>query len=164
MKIGVNLDFNNTYEIEYLSGDLQFFQFTSFIEEGEELLLKIEINISNNIFLPNVFNLGFGPIKEDGTIDDRIAIRHTDRAKVYSTLLLGTLTFLRTVEANVLVGIDGSDKIRAYLYYRLLQNNYDYLTQYFRLIGVKYYVRLLRGNLNTDPYSADLKMLPHIRT
>jgi len=52
------------------------------------------------------------------------------------------------------VGIDGSDNARAYLYYRCIQNNFDYLNSIFDISGVKYYIRMLRdakdGNCDLD--------------
>lgn len=155
MRIGVKLDFNETYEISNISPDFKSFEFTSIAKDDTKILLYVVITSGSNPFCPTVFNLGFGPLNEDGTINDRISVNHRDNAKVYSTLLLGALTFLKNSTSGVLLGIDGSDKIRSYLYYKLLQINHDYLIQHFRLIGVKYYVRLLRGQFNTDPYTTD---------
>ena len=41
------------------------------------------------------------------------------------------------------LGIDGSNTVRAYMYYRCIQNNFDYLNSYFTIYGVNYYVRIL---------------------
>lgn len=163
MQLGIKIDFENTYEIENLSADLTSFQFKALIKktsdaEETEITLGVVLANNRNKFLPQVFNLGFGPFKEDKTIDDKAEIAHKDSSKVYSTILLGALTFLNS-NKDRFVGIDGSDIRRAYLYFRLLQNNYDYLTQYFKLIGVKYYVRLLRGIDQNDAFTPDLSDL-----
>jgi hypothetical protein len=42
------------------------------------------------------------------------------------------------------LGIDGSNNGRAFLYYRIIQRNFDYLDQYFNVFGLKYYVRITR--------------------
>jgi hypothetical protein len=159
MQLGIKIDFENTYDIENLSSDLTSFQFktvTKKTKDAEETEIELGVILANNRnkFLPQVFNLGFGPFKEDKTIDDKAEIIHKDSSKVYSTILLGALTFLNS-NKDRFVGVDGSDIRRAYLYFRLLQSNYDYLTQYFKLIGVKYYIRLLRGIEQADPYTPD---------
>jgi len=46
---------------------------------------------------------------------------------------------------NKSLGIDGSNNARAYLYYRIIQNNYENLTDRFDIYGVKVYVRVLRN-------------------
>jgi len=51
---------------------------------------------------------------------------------------------------GISLGIDESDQARAYMYYRCLQNNFDYLTQYFEIYGVNYYIRILRKIRNDD--------------
>ncbi|MRG43623.1 hypothetical protein GFS24_00775 [Chitinophaga sp. SYP-B3965] len=42
------------------------------------------------------------------------------------------------------LGIDGSDSRRAAFYHRLIKGNFEYLRQYFKLHGMKYYVRITR--------------------
>jgi hypothetical protein len=99
-------------------------------------------------------NLAFGPLGEDGSIDDFAAIQHADYSKAFSTILLGAMTYLKS-NPNLYVGIDGSDFRRAYLYFRTLQRNYNYLQQHFRIFGVKYYARVLRGKDKYDQMSID---------
>ena len=154
MKLNIIINFEDTYEIENISEDLSKFQFTTRNREGKEIVLFVIITKNSNPFLPSVYNLAFGPLDEDGRIDDKAVIKHESSAKVYSTLLLGALTFLNAVPDSF-VGIDGSNLVRACLYYSLFQNNYDYLAQYFNVIGVNYYVRLLRGEESGDPFITD---------
>ena len=42
------------------------------------------------------------------------------------------------------LGIDGSENLRAWYYWRFVQRNYDYLSDYFDMFGLKYYVRISR--------------------
>lgn len=154
MRLGIQLDFTDVYQIVDLSTDLASFRFKTEAQDGSKITLGVILANNRNRFLPQVFNLGFGPFKPDGTIDDKAVITHKNSSKVYSTILLGALIFLNN-NRDRMVGIDGSDMRRAYLYYRLLQNNFDYLIRYFRLIGIKYYARLLRGIEQTDPLVPD---------
>lgn len=163
MKLGLKIDFDDTYDIENISSDLREFQFNTEVAGGGLVTLTVKIFNNYSPFIPEVYNLAFGPLKEDGEIDDKCAIEHKNYEKAFSTILFGALAFLNTNEGQF-VGIDGSNTVRAYLYYRMLQTNYDYLSQYFKLFGVKYYVRLLRGKTNGDSYIADnqdLTNIPH---
>lgn len=164
MNINVNLDFADVYELSNLSADFCSFQFDTILidknKNESSLTLSVEIKVGYSNFLPDVYNLAFGPLNEEGKIDDRIALRHKDNQKVYSTILFGALTFLNNNKGNgFFIGIDGSDIRRAYLYYKLLQNNYDYLAQFFRLIGVKYYIRLLRAQAGSIEFTTDIEDL-----
>jgi len=156
MNLSVNLDFENTYDIEDISEDLTKFKFNTITKDGESIELHVSIANNRNVFLPSVYNLAFGPLNAQNEIDDTIRIKHADNSKVYSTILLGAITFLNNNgNKEAFVGIDGSDIARAYLYYKLLKTNYDYLRQFLNSIGVKYYVRLLRGNTINDPLLPD---------
>lgn len=153
MNLEVKIDFDNMYEIEWLANDFSYGRFFSQTPSGE-IELYVSILASNNPFLGQIPNLAFGPLKADGTIDDDAKIKHVDNSRVYSTMLFAALTYLKTQNLQF-IGVDGSNHIRAFLYYKVLQLNYDYLAQYFHVAGVKYYVRLLRGKHKTDPYIAD---------
>ena len=158
MKIGVAIDFDNVYEIKNLSADLKSFCFESILVDNSTITLYVVFNNNYNNFVPFVYNLAFGPLKEDGKINDRAVLKHKDNNKVYSTILLGALTFLNgSGDTDIWVGIDGSDITRAYLYYKLFQSNCDYLGKYFKVLGVKYFIRLLRGKTNADPYVGDFE-------
>ncbi|MEO7531082.1 MAG: hypothetical protein ABIS69_06715, partial [Sediminibacterium sp.] len=147
------IDFDNIYEIEWLAPDFSYGRFFSETPSGQ-VELYVSILASNNPFLGQIPNLAFGPLKEDGSIDDDAKIKHVDNSKVYSTMLFSGLTFLKTQNQSF-IGVDGSNHIRAFLYYKVLQLNYDYLAQYFKVLGVKYYIRLLRGRHKTDHYTTD---------
>jgi hypothetical protein len=61
----------------------------------------------------------------------------------FTTDLVFGYTYLLQNKEHML-GIDGSDNRRAALYFRMLQRNYDYLSNFFELFGLKYYVRMTR--------------------
>lgn len=77
-------------------------------------------------------------------------MRHKNINKVFSTIILIILTFLENYK-NCSVGIDGSDERRAYLYHRMFKSNYETLKEYLIMIGVDWYVKLLRnGSVEMD--------------
>lgn len=147
MAVTVKLDFDNTYEIEPLSDDLRVSTFKSDLEDGSLVSLRVEISSQPHALLPFVFNLAFGPTNARGEIDDKAEIAHKDYSRVFSSILLSGLTYL-TDHPEQYLGIDGSNNARAYLYYRFLQRNFDYLDQYFEMYGLKYFVRISRFGKN----------------
>lgn len=163
MQLAIKIDLDDTYEIDSISEDLTRFQFTTITKDGEHVPIGVVIEAGKNNFLPDVFNLGFGPFNADGTINDGAIIKHQNSSKVFSTILLGALTFLRS-NPDKFVGMDGSNMGRAYLYYRIFQGNFDYLSQFFRVLGIKYYARLLRDPNNNAVLLADsqeVAITPH---
>lgn len=146
----IAINFNNTYELLSRSLDFSKTLFQSVDQMGEAILLKIQITPLGDPFLPNVYNLSFGPPLEDGTVDDQIKIHYKDKSKMFSTVILFTLTFLKE-NPTATIGLDGSNDARAYLYHRMFLTNRDYFKEYFVSFGVDWFVRLLRNNsVETD--------------
>jgi hypothetical protein len=147
--IRINLD--ETYAPIGVAENLSFITFDSPQRNGAaDVLLKIEIKHLEDQLLPNVYNLSFGPIDEDGEINDSIRCHHENVNKVFSTIILFSLTFLQT-HRHATIGLDGSDDGRAYLYHRMFITNREYLCQFFISLGVDWYVRLLRnGTVEAD--------------
>ena len=112
-------------------------------------MLGIKINTESQAFLPDVFNLAFGPLNENKEIDDKIKLHHKNHSKVFSTIVFSAFTFLEANKDKYL-GIDGSNNARAYMYYRSIQNNFNYLSEIFDIYGVNYYVRVLRKLKDED--------------
>ncbi len=143
MAIGVKIDFDNTYDIDEISTDLKVANFLTELQDETKISLKVEIDNEAHELLPNVYNLAFGPTDQKGQIDDKAQLSHKDYSKVFSTVLLNALSYL-TSNPDQYLGIDGSDNSRAFLYWRFLQRNYEYLDHYFEMFGLKYYVRISR--------------------
>jgi hypothetical protein len=57
MAIAVKLDFDNTYDIEPLTEDLRVSAFTSELEGGSSIPLRVEISSQSHALLPSVFIL-----------------------------------------------------------------------------------------------------------
>jgi hypothetical protein len=137
LNIKINLD--DCYNIETLSGDLTLSKFETVLTDDSVVPIGILISDTPQAFLPDVYNLAFGPIDANGNIDDKIRITHKEHSKVFSTIVLAALTFLTNNPTRYL-GIDGSNNARAYMYYRCIQNNFWYLAQHFDISGVNIYV------------------------
>ena len=147
----IKINLEDTYDPIEVAKDLSFMIFNSRDKNAvDEVLIKIEILPLGDSLLPNVFNLSFGPLLENGDIDDKARINHLNTNKMFSTLLLFCLVFLQA-NTEITIGIDGSNDVRAYLYHRMFQTNRAYLNEFFISIGVDWYVRLLRnGTIETD--------------
>jgi hypothetical protein len=143
MALNVKIDFEDVYKSDIVSDDLRTTIFTTELRSGTIQPLKVAISNEVHELLPDTYNLAFGPVKTDGNIDDRAELTHKDYSKVFSTILLSAFTYLEE-NPDHFIGIDGSDNNRAHLYYKLLQRNYDYITSYFDIFGIKYYVRISR--------------------
>ena len=143
MVLNVKINFEDVYNPDSISDDLRITGFTTELEAGANRPLKVAISNEVHELLPYTYNLAFGPLKADGKIDDKVELTHQDYSKVFSTILLSAFTYLKE-HPDHFIGVDGSDNRRAYLYYKLLQRNYDYLNKHFDIFGIKYYVRISR--------------------
>jgi len=138
------LDFEQIYAPVEIAEDLSYMTFYSPLRNGNSILLKSRVRPVDNPLLPDVFNLGFGPLDYDGEIDDNARLHHENVNKVLSTVLFFGLVFLGKFP-QLTVGIDGSSEGRAYLYHRMILSNEIYLNDYFSIVGMDWYARLLRN-------------------
>ena len=152
----IAIDFDEVYPLISLASDFSEATFHSFDRDGNPILLMVLVNLADNSLLSGVHNLAFGPISEDGSIDDQIRIKHKDSGKLFSTILLFCLKFLQKTP-GAKIGLDGSCDTRAKFYHRILINNKGYLGEYFVLLGVDWCVRLLRdGKVQLDSFGNPL--------
>lgn len=165
--LNVKLNFDDCYDIIESRPDLKLHRFKTVLKNGSEATLGISISENSHPFLPEVYNLAFGPIDKNNNIDDSVKLTHENLSKVFSTIVFTALTFL-TENPNTYLGIDGSNNARAFMYYRCINNNFDYLSQYFTLLGVNYYVRILRRVNDEDDGSPidneDILAIPTVIT
>jgi hypothetical protein len=143
MALGVKIDFDNIYETIPVIENLNESFFETELEDGTRTNLHVEVDNRPHKLRPNLYNLAFGPLNKKGQIDDRAQLTHSDYSKVFSTILFEAKNYLLRNPDHQL-GIDGSTNGRAYLYFRFLKKNYDYLSKYFDIYCVKYYVRIAR--------------------
>lgn len=140
----IRVNLKDTFKLEEVSDDFSVMTFFAPLKEGGSVLLKVSIESLNDPMLPKTYNLAFGPVNESADIDDTARVFHSNPDKVFSTILLFCLVFLRKY-SNLQIGLDGSDDTRTYLYHRMFITNKVYLNEYFKAFGVDWYVRLLRN-------------------
>jgi len=146
----IKINLEDTYEPILINDDITEFKFNSELRSGEIIDLYVRFEKINDPFLPDVYNLAFGPIDSNNVIDDSIKMNHVNLNKLFSTIILFSITFLDHYQ-EVSVGIDGSNDSRAYLYHRMFESNQEELKEILITIGVDWYVRLLRnGNVEVD--------------
>jgi hypothetical protein len=143
MIIPVKIDLTNVYKLNSPSNNLREVDFDAELADGSKRKLMIKIDEEEHELLPNVYNLSFGPEDEDGEIDPYARLRYKDYSKVFSTILWHARVYF-SWNPDHWLGIDGSDNSRFFLYYRYIQQNYDYLSKYFKTKALKYYVRITR--------------------
>jgi hypothetical protein len=85
-----------------------------------------------------------GPLNDDGEIDDLARLKHANSDKLFSTIILFCVAFLDEYP-DLIIGLDGSDDLRAILYHSMIVSNREHLSEYFVYVGVDWYVRLLRN-------------------
>jgi hypothetical protein len=90
-----------------------------------------------------------GPPVGKSEIDDNIRLRHRNSNKVFSTAILFALTFLSEFP-EMIIGLDGTDDLRATLYHSMFNANKENLSEYFETIGVDWYVKLLRNQIEIE--------------
>ncbi len=146
----IKINLENTFEATYVSANFDQYIFESALKDDTIVQLKVKFTNIAESLLPNVYNLAFGPFDENGKINDSINLKHKDSNKVFSTIILFSITFLKN-NSNKTIGIDGSDDLRANLYHRMFRYNQKDLQDFLVIIGVDWYVRLLRnGTIELD--------------
>ena len=146
------INFQDTYEPVSIESDFSAMTFNSPQRDGTNELILVKIEPLENLFLPNVYNLGFGPPDGKGGFKDDVRPKHKDVPKVFSTVLFHSLNFLGE-NPKLMLGIDGSDDLRATLYQMMFKTNRKYLDEFFVPLGVDYYVRIFRnGNYEQDEF------------
>ena len=143
MTVAVKFNLQNTYPLVPEFKETSVAVFEAELENGSSVLLRTIVSNEDHPMTPNVYNLSFGPSAGKGRIDDLALLRYKDYSKVFSTILLHASIYLDRHPGRF-IGIDGSTNNRAYLYFRMIQQNYDMLDQYFNMYGIKYYVRITR--------------------
>lgn len=146
MALNIKINFEERYKVFPVDG-LNYSIFDTELINGGMARLGVKISSEEHPLMTDVYNLAFGPVDETHQIDDQAKLSHLNHSKVFSTIVFEGLSFL-IQHPDKFLGIDGSNTARAYMYYRCIQNNFDYLTSYFAIYGIKYYVRILRDNCN----------------
>jgi len=147
----IRLDLQDIYEITAVNdnGVELIAQFDSPQITADPIRIHVKLSLHPDPFLSNVYNLCLGPLDKNGSIDDKIRLKHQDVSKVLSTAIFVAYYFLNDRE-NSIIGLDGSDDIRANLYHSMFVLNRELMSDYFVCVGVDWYVKLLRNKKDVE--------------
>ncbi|WP_409014530.1 MULTISPECIES: DUF6934 family protein [Dyadobacter] len=157
MIVTINLDDTYNAEAASLDRNVSVMTFLSPQRNGIPVMIQVQIQPHPDEHLPSVYNLAMGPLDEDGEIDDHARLKHANSDKFFSTIILFCVAFLDEYP-DLIIGLDGSDDLRATLYHSMITSNRQHLSEYFVCVGVDWYVKLLRNREeierkpNGDPY------------
>lgn len=149
MALNIKIDLDDRYPVKTLYHSSLLTTFDTVLKNGDIVPIGITISDEPHPLIPNVYNLAFGPLGLNNQIDDKIKLCHQNHSKLFSTIVFSGISFLKNNTGKFL-GIDGSNNARAYLYYRCIQNNYEYLSQHLNIYGINYYIRILRELKDND--------------
>ncbi|WP_051189748.1 DUF6934 family protein [Daejeonella oryzae] len=109
------------------------YKFTSIGKKGE--IEKIIEYKEYSPDLPNIYNLGFGQLKEDGlSIDDTIRSDNGDMEKVLSTVA-HTIYDFTTLYSDRIVYLRGSCPVRTRIYQIAINKHYDEIIKDYDVHG-----------------------------
>lgn len=85
--------------------------------------------------LENVYNIGFGDLRQDGSIDDKVVSNNGDIAKVLVTIMKIIREFT-SQHPHINVMFLGSDTIRTAFYQRILNTYYELFSKGFIITAI----------------------------
>ncbi|GGG92254.1 DUF6934 family protein [Pedobacter zeae] len=147
----VRLDLQNIYDVNAVNdnGNELIAEFDAPQTNGGLIHIHVKLSLHPDPFLSKVYNLCLGPVDETGSIDDKIRLKHQDVSKVLSTAIFVAYYFLNDRQDSV-IGLDGSDDIRANLYHSMFILNRELMSDFFVCVGVDWYVKLLRNKIDVE--------------
>ncbi|UYQ95670.1 hypothetical protein MKQ68_11205 [Chitinophaga horti] len=147
----ITIDLNNTYQLtaNIINPKISTAEFLAPQLTGCDVLMRLTIIPYPDPYLPRVYNLSMGPPIGRDKVDDRVRLKHRDSSCVFSTAILFALSFL-TDYPDSLIGLDGSDDLRAILYHSMFVSNRTTMNKFFTSIGVDWYVKLLQNRSDVE--------------
>ncbi|HEY8970483.1 MAG TPA: hypothetical protein VIM64_15365, partial [Puia sp.] len=85
MGLNVKIDLENVYSIVAKNADQRASEFDTILTNAKRVRLGIRISHTPHTLIPNAYNMAFGPIKGNGSIDDKARLSYEDYSKVFST-------------------------------------------------------------------------------
>ena len=118
-----------SYETTISSGSKTF----TFISKGPKgnFLSIVEYEIIPG---QGLYNLGFGILKKDGTVDDTIVLNNEDTEKILKTIANTAIEFSKEYP-NTPIFLIGSTKSRTRLYQQMINKYYAEISQWFIIFG-----------------------------
>jgi len=147
----ITIDFDKTFDLRWgkINRNMSITEFNSLQFNGDSVLIRVIIKPHPDPLLPNVYNLAMGPPVGELEIADNIRLKHRESGRVFSTAILFAPTFL-TEFPEMIIGLDGTDDLRATLYHSMFKVNREHLSEFFETIGVDWYVKLLRNQIDIE--------------
>lgn len=106
-----------------------------FVSKGKKEIHKaIVYSLFNRSDRYDIYNLGFGTVKENGGIDDQDNSNNGDMYPVFYTVI-NTVPLFFEKYPNSLLYITGSDKKRNRVYSIFLERNFNLLTESYNILG-----------------------------
>lgn len=131
------------YEPLLISKDALRFKFNSTGPKGE-ISIVVQFIETNE---PGIYNLAFGKLLLDGSLDDHIKNGNRDGNKILATVA-ATIYEFTAQHPDKLVYFAGSTPVRTRLYRMALTNNLDEISADFELQGV----HLLKNTFWAEPF------------
>ncbi|MBX9782070.1 MAG: hypothetical protein K2X48_02145 [Chitinophagaceae bacterium] len=130
----------------------------TFISLGRRRIKKVvEFSLTG---IENIYNLAFGGIKIDGTVDDKASSNNGDIVRTLSTVIHILRDFSLHRPASVIF-FTGSTKQRTRLYARIIKTYYDEFSKDFHITGLALYEKRYAEEIftreNAYKYSAFLR-------
>jgi hypothetical protein len=125
------MSYYDRYHFIDISTDAASFEFTSSGPKGD---IKKIIQFTQTK-AKRVYNLAFGNIKENGSIDDITTNDNKDRDKILNTVFAVVLDFTERFPDSYIF-FTGSTKERTRLYRIAITLNHEELTQFFDIWGL----------------------------
>lgn len=119
------------YEFTEVSSDVLMYQFVSLGPKG---MIKKVVNFERT-YDNHIFNLAFGNVNEDGSIDDLSRNDNGDRNKILATVI-AIITQFTSLRPDSYIFIFGSTPARTRLYRMAISLNYEVLTKTFYIWGL----------------------------
>ena len=123
---------NTNYEIEISSSHLIY----EFLSSGPKGQIKKQVVFKPTKANPNIYNLGFGDVRIDGKIDDKVITNNKDSRTVLTTVALTLFKFFEKYPDAYVFAI-GSTKSRTRLYQIGISNNLGKANLDFEIYGSK---------------------------
>jgi hypothetical protein len=119
----------NRYETdfyEYSRDEEGLYRFTS---RGKRTIVKI-VGIASTTD-ETIFNLWFGDLLPDDSVDDMVVSNNGDTIKVLATVIQIAREFILAHASNIKIGFTGSTSQRTVLYQNILKRHYSELSSEF---------------------------------
>lgn len=121
------------YQTLTVSSDAKNYTFLSSGPKGEFKIQAQFLQIENS----DVYNLGFGALDAEGSVNDTIILNNGDRDKILATIAGFVSIFFETYHSTSLF-FSGSTPSRTRLYRRAISLNLKELQESFEILGITY--------------------------